>query len=290
MFTSKVTDDDHFMSLSASSQALYLHLSMSADDDGFCNQVTLAMFKSHASVQDLEALLSNRYIYQFENGVIVIKHWRLANALRKDRYTPTTFKEELAKLRLDENGAYTLGEGEKIDWLPNGCQMVAEWLPNGCQMVATGKERIDKDRIGKVNNNISNDIFVNGVDEPNRIEYKKIVEKYNSICKSYPKIKTLSDSRKKMIKARLNTHTVEDIETVFAKAEQSDFLKGGNNRNWSANFDWMLKDSNFAKIMDGNYDNRTVNKSNKNGINYFKQRDYDNEDVMSKLRNKQNKV
>lgn len=132
MFTKKVTDDDNFMSLSSSAQALYLHLSMSADDDGFCNQVSISMFKAHASVQDLQALLEKRYIYQFENGVIVIKHWRMANALRKDRYTPTAFKEELAKLDVKENGAYT--------WLPDGCQVVAKRLP---------QDRIGKDRIGK---------------------------------------------------------------------------------------------------------------------------------------------
>lgn len=113
MFTKKVTDDDNFMSLSASAQALYLHLSMSADDDGFCNQVSISMFKAHASVQDLQALLEKRYIYQFENGVIVIKHWRMANALRKDRYTPTAFKEELAKLKIKKNGAYTMSEIEE---------------------------------------------------------------------------------------------------------------------------------------------------------------------------------
>lgn len=133
MFTKKVTDDDNFMALSASAQALYLHLSMSADDDGFCNQVGVSMFKAHASVQDLEALLEKRYIYQFENGVIVIKHWRMANALRKDRYTPTAFQEELAMLDLKENGSYT--------WLPNGCQVVAERLPQ----VSIGKESIEKD-------------------------------------------------------------------------------------------------------------------------------------------------
>ena len=108
MFTKKVTDDDNFMSLSSSAQALYLHLSMSADDDGFCNQVSISMFKAHASVQDLQALLEKRYIYQFENGVIVIKHWRMANALRKDRYTPTAFKEELAQLDIKKNGSYTM--------------------------------------------------------------------------------------------------------------------------------------------------------------------------------------
>ena len=148
MFTKLVTDDDNFMGLSSSAQALYLHLTMSADDDGFCNQVSLSMFKAHASIQDLEALLEKRYIYQFENGVIVIKHWRMANALRKDRYTKTVFLDELAKLEINENGSYS--------WLPDGCQMVAKRLPDGCQMVADrlpqdrlDKNRIDKDRLDK---------------------------------------------------------------------------------------------------------------------------------------------
>lgn len=133
MFTKKVTDDDNFMALSSSAQALYLHLSMSADDDGFCNQVSVSMFKAHASVADLQQLLEKRYIYQFDNGVIVIKHWRMANALRKDRYTPTNFKEELAKLKIKSNGAYTFSD--------DGCQMVATCLP---------QDRLDKDSIDKI--------------------------------------------------------------------------------------------------------------------------------------------
>lgn len=134
MITKLVTDDDHFLNLSSSAQALYLHLNMSADDDGFCNQISASMFKAHASVEDLEALLRNRYIYQFENGVIVIKHWRMANALRKDRYTPTAFQEELAKLQLKDNGSYTL---------------VADWLPDGCRLVATDKNRLEEIRLDK---------------------------------------------------------------------------------------------------------------------------------------------
>ena len=148
MFTKKVTDDDNFMALSSSAQALYLHLSMSADDDGFCNQVSVSMFKAHASVADLQQLLEKRYIYQFDNGVIVIKHWRMANALRKDRYTPTNFKEELAKLKIKPNGAYTFSD--------DGCRVVANGLPDGCQVVATclpqdsiGKVSIDKNSIVK---------------------------------------------------------------------------------------------------------------------------------------------
>ena len=146
MLTKKVTDDDRFMELSASAQALYLHLSMSADDDGFCNQVAISMFKAHASIQDLQALLEKRYIYQFENGVIVIKHWRMANALRKDRYNPTIFQEELAQLDISKNGEYT--------WLPNGCQSVANRLP---------QDRLGKDRLDKIS--IVEDI-ISDSDEP----------------------------------------------------------------------------------------------------------------------------
>ena len=141
MLTRKVTDDDHFMSLSSSAQALYLHLSMSADDDWFCNQVALCMFKAHASVSDLEALLSLRYVYQFESGVIVIKHWRMANALRKDRYTPTVWQKEYAQLSLKENGAYTMN---------GGCQVVANGLPDGCPNISKDKlSKSNKSRVHK---------------------------------------------------------------------------------------------------------------------------------------------
>ena len=95
----------------------------------------------------------------------------------------------------------------------------------------------------------------------NRIEYKHIIDMYNDICVSLPRVKSLSDNRKKAIKARLNSYSVEQFEELFRKAEQSSFLKGANNHNWSANFDWLIKDSNFAKVLDGNYDNKTTNQS-----------------------------
>lgn len=166
MLTKKVTDDDKFMELSASAQALYLHLSMSADDDGFCNQVSISMFKAHASIQDLQALLEKRYIYQFENGVIVIKHWRMANALRKDRYNPTIFQEELAQLDINKSGEYT--------WLPNGCQMVANRLP---------QDRLGKDRLDKIS--IVEDIISDsGESEPPSKPKKPVKHKhgeYNNV-------------------------------------------------------------------------------------------------------------
>ena len=87
------------------------------------------------------------------------------------------------------------------------------------------------------------------------INYHKIVDMYNDTCVSLPRVTSLSDARKKAIRARLKTYTIEDLEQVFIKAERSDFLKGRNDRNWNANFDWLLKDSNIAKVLDGNYDN-----------------------------------
>ena len=107
MLSKKITDHDNFVSLSASAQALYMHLCMSADDDGFCNQVSLAMFKAHAGSQDLEALISKKYIYQFESGVVVIKHWKLHNCIRGDRKKDTVYQEEFNQLLIKENGSYS---------------------------------------------------------------------------------------------------------------------------------------------------------------------------------------
>lgn len=92
--------------------------------------------------------------------------------------------------------------------------------------------------------------------EEKRIDYQQIADMYNDTCVSFPRLVSLSDVRKKAIKARLNKYTLDDFKKVFEKAEASDFLKGANDRNWSATFDWMLKDANFAKILEGNYDNR----------------------------------
>jgi predicted phage replisome organizer/uncharacterized phage protein (TIGR02220 family) len=90
------------------------------------------------------------------------------------------------------------------------------------------------------------------------INYQKIVDMYHHTCLSYPKVRALSDARKKTIKARCNNgYTLKDFQEVFEKAERSSFLKGENNRKWSATFDWLIKDSNFAKVLDGNYDDKT---------------------------------
>ena len=92
--------------------------------------------------------------------------------------------------------------------------------------------------------------------------YIHIRDMYNSTCVSFPKVTSLSDKRKKAISARLKVYTVDDFQRLFTKAEESDFLKGSNGRNWSATFDWLIADANMAKVLDGNYDNKKSAKVN----------------------------
>ena len=92
--------------------------------------------------------------------------------------------------------------------------------------------------------------------ETEKVSCQQIADLYNDTCVSFPRLKTLSDTRKKAIKARLRVYSLDDFKTLFTKAEASDFLKGSNERNWSASFDWLIKDSNMAKVLEGNYDNK----------------------------------
>lgn len=96
--------------------------------------------------------------------------------------------------------------------------------------------------------------------EPQKTNYQLIADLYNDTCVSFPRLITLSDKRKKAIKARLRVYTVDDFKTLFAKAEASSFLKGSNDRNWSASFDWLIKDGNMAKVLEGNYDDKPKRK------------------------------
>lgn len=116
------------------------------------------------------------------------------------------------------------------------------------------------------------------IDKENKenVTCKQVVDLFHSICTSYPSVKTLSEARKKAIKARLKAYSIDDFRTLFEKAEASAFLKGSNDWNWTANFDWLIKDTNMAKVIDGNYDNKVPSYMKNKGSFYdFEQRNYD---------------
>ena len=96
---------------------------------------------------------------------------------------------------------------------------------------------------------------------------QQIADLYCEICKSYPKVRSLSETRKKAIKARLRKYSLDDFRELFEKAEASDFLKGSNSRNWTATFDWLINEQNMTKVLEGNYQNRREESVNGTGNN-----------------------
>ena len=107
MFAKTIIDSDTFIDMPLSTQSLYFHLSMRADDDGFINNPKKIMRMIGASEDDYKLLCAKRFIIPFDSGIVVIKHWRMHNYIQKDRYKPTVYIEEKASLELKENGAYT---------------------------------------------------------------------------------------------------------------------------------------------------------------------------------------
>lgn len=98
----------------------------------------------------------------------------------------------------------------------------------------------------------------NEISQKDRFPYKEITDLYNQICTDLPACVKLSESRKKAIRARISSgYTVEDFKTLFQKTKDSSFLAGRNNRNWIASFDWLIKDGNMAKVLEGTFDDRS---------------------------------
>lgn len=108
MFAKTIIDSDAFLDMPLSSQALYFHLSMRADDDGFINNAKKIQRMLGCADDDLKILLSKNFIIPFETGVCVIKHWKIHNLIQKDRYKPTVYAEHKDKLSLKNNNVYTM--------------------------------------------------------------------------------------------------------------------------------------------------------------------------------------
>lgn len=136
MFAKTIIDSDAFLDMPASAQALYFHLAMRADDDGFINNPKKVMRIVGASNDDAKILLTKRFLLEFDSGIIVIKHWWMHNYIQKDRYKPTVYQEEKAQLSKKPNGSYTFGEGEKL--------LDTECIQDVSKMEA--QDRLGKDR------------------------------------------------------------------------------------------------------------------------------------------------
>lgn len=107
MFSLDVIDSDIFLDMPQSSQNLYFHLCMRADDDGFLNNYKKIQRMTNCSDDDMKILLAKKFVLPFENGIIVITHWKLHNYIQSDRYKETIFLDEKKQITQEENGVYT---------------------------------------------------------------------------------------------------------------------------------------------------------------------------------------
>lgn len=271
MFDKIITNDDNFLEMPNSTQALYFHLSMNADDDGFVNNWKSIMKITGTKEDDLKILISKSYLIPFDSGILVIKHWRINNYLRGDRYRPTQFQKEFNMLENHENKAY---------------QLKSEWSTTGIPMVNPDKIRIDKNRIEKnreeensiedtkmslktdkidkmslkTDNLSSNDSLA--IASPTPTENKKEVFNnflniYNEECTNLPKCLKITEKRKVAINKCLKEKINEEVfKEICIKANQSDFLIGENDRNWKADFDFVTRSDKAMQILEGKYENR----------------------------------
>ena len=187
MFDKTITNADDFVEMPISSQVLYFHLSMNADDDGFVNNWKSIMRMIGTKEDDLKVLIAKNYIIPFDSGVIVIKHWRLNNFLRKDRHVVTKYQKELSMLEINDNQEY--------------------WLTSGQPSI--DKNSIDKNSIDK--NSIDK---IYSLEKQDTIPYKEIIDYLN--LKTNSNYKHSTNKTKDLIKARINEgFTLDDFKKVI---------------------------------------------------------------------------
>ena len=207
MFTKKITESDAFLDMPMSSQCLYFHLNMSADDDGFINNPRRIMRLIGANEDDLKLLIAKSFVIVFESGVIVIKHWKMHNYIQSDRYKPTDYIEEKSMLGLKQNKAYTLDESKMIKKLDTKC----------IQDVSVGKDRLGKDRLG---NNILSDKQKEQLADNMTPITLEVINYLNE--KANTNFKPCTDKTKRCIKARVNEGFVlADFKKVIDKKVNS---------------------------------------------------------------------
>ncbi|MBF7128462.1 conserved phage C-terminal domain-containing protein [Pediococcus pentosaceus] len=191
MFSKKITDTDIFLDMPLSSQALYFHLNMHADDDGFASNAKTVKRMIGSSDDDLKLLLTKNFIFAFESGVVVIKDWKIHNYIRKDTYNTTIYGDEKEQLAQDENGSYTLSP-----------RAVDEPSPQ----VRLGKVRLGKD----------SNIYSSSNDEPHidLKTFKEIISYLNE--KAGTKYRASGSKTQRLIKARFNDgFNDEDFKKVI---------------------------------------------------------------------------
>lgn len=255
MFAKSIIGSDNFLDMPATTQLLYFHLAMRADDDGFINNAKTIMRMCGCKEDDLKLLIIKNYVIPFETGIVVITHWNVHNYIPKDRYKATRCTKEREQLAYDEKDKVYTKCIQPVYKVDTECIQAVSEMDTQDRL---GKERIGKERI-----------------EVDKGKIGSILSLYQSICTSYPPLSKLTDNTEKEISKSLQQYTLDDFKQVFQKAEASKFLKGENERGWKAMFGWLIQTENIAKVLAGSYDNSPTKKQSKNRFLNYSQRDTD---------------
>ncbi|VFA71335.1 replisome organizer [Enterococcus faecium] len=234
MFAKTIIDSDAFLDMPLSTQALYFHLSMRADDDGFINNPKKIQRMVGCGDDDLKLLMAKRFILVFESGVIVIKHWKIHNYIRNDRYKPTLYQDEKALLADKDNKAYTFAEE-----LPKHDEKLG--IPDDNQTVhqMDTQVRLGKVRLGKDSKEIK-DITPSKKTKATPIRHK--YGEYKNVL--------LTDEQMEKLKIEFPNDYQERIERLSEYCESS----GKTYKNYLATIrSWARKEKNESKSASSGY-------------------------------------
>lgn len=253
MFTMKIVDSDAFLEMPLSTQCLYFHLNMRADDDGFIGNTKRIMKIIGASEDDLRLLIAKRFVLTFEDGVIVIKHWRMHNTLSRDRYAETSYTDEKKMLLLKDNGSYSLTGGNTIDdtrLIERSGRQTQQRRNKDATKTHSDKGLdidIDKEKDNKLI--VSKDTIC-------QTDVRRVIEEWNKLQEvGINPIRDIKPSSKRcqLLKGRIREYGIDEVLNAINNVRKSDFLRGENNRGWMITFDWFVKPNNFLKTLEGNY-------------------------------------
>ena len=230
MFAKTIADSDAFLEMPQTSQNLYFHLSMRADDDGFVNNPKRIQRMVGCSDDDMRILIGKSFIIPFESGIIVIKHWRINNYIQKDRYKPTVYQDEFAQLKVKENGAYTLciQDGYKLD---------------------------TQDRLGKVSIDKNNIIYN---DQSKTVRESDLISEFEQLWSIYPRKEGKKKAQSAYLRARKKGTTYEAVRQgiddynrhLKAKKTDKKYIKQGatwfNGECWNDELDFSRTNENGA--------------------------------------------
>lgn len=231
MFSLDVIDTDKFLEMPASSQSLYFHLGMRADDDGFVSSPKKIACMVNCSNDDLKILIAKEYLIPFTNGVVIITDWKMNNYIQKDRYHPTRYQKEFKSLII-EDGVYKL--------YTKSIQFVNK---------TDTEVRLELGK-SKDNNTTCNEIDSSKVQD--------IIQRWNAL--GLQKIMAINKGTKRyeLLNHRINEYGYEKVVQAIENINQSNFLKGHGKNNWTIAFDWFVQHDNFIKVLEENYNDKNI--------------------------------